>query len=138
MADEHMVKGIIDVPRTDVMLMLESGYLFMELGKNKEAEEVFDGLCAMFPQNDVPYAALGNLYFSQGKFTPALKAHQKAVECQPTSASAHAGMAEAFFFLKRFDEAIGAADQAIKLDTDGSAGQFAESLKEAHELGIFG
>ena len=39
MADEHMVKGIVDVPRTDVMLMLESGYLFMELGKNKEAHK---------------------------------------------------------------------------------------------------
>jgi len=30
------------------------------------------------------------------------------------------------------------ADQAIGLDVDGSAGQFAVSLKEAHELGIFG
>jgi len=138
MADEQMVKGIIDVPRTDVMLMLESGYLFMELGKNKEAEEVFDGLCAMFPSNDVPHVALGNLYFSQGKFSPALKAQEKAVACRPDSATAHAGVAEALFFLKRFDEALAAADQAIGLDVDGSAGQFAASLKEAHELGIFG
>ena len=47
-------------------------------------------------------------------------------------------MAEALFFLKRFDEATAAADRAIALDADGSAGQFAASLKEAHELGIFG
>jgi tetratricopeptide (TPR) repeat protein len=82
--------------------------------------------------------ALGNLYFSLGRFNPALKAHQKALALNPDSAAAHASVGETLLFLRRHGEAIVELDRAIALDAIGSAGQFANALKEAHGLGIFG
>jgi tetratricopeptide (TPR) repeat protein len=138
MAEDLIIQGIIPVPQRDVTLLLEAGYLYMELGKNKEAEEVFAGVSALIPHSEVPHLALGNLYFSMGRFTPALKAHQKAAELTPGSAAAHASIAEALFFLKKPKDAVHAVDKAIALEPDGPAGQFAKYLKEAHQLGIFG
>ncbi len=138
MTEELIVHGIIDVPQKDVVLLVEAGYLFMELGKNKEAEEVFSGVCALVPASEVPHMALGHLYFSMGRFNPALKAHQKAVNLNPESPAANASVGETLLFLRKHDEAMGWLDKAIKLDPDGSAGQFAKALKEAHCIGIFG
>lgn len=137
MADDTKIPGIIPLVKREVVLLLEAGYLCMELNKYDEAEEIFVGVSAMIPHSDVPHTALGNLYFSQGHFTPALKAHQKAIELNAESAAAYAGAAEALFFLKKIPEAMSAADKAIELDPEGPAGQFARSLKEARSLGIF-
>ncbi|MED5464882.1 MAG: tetratricopeptide repeat protein [Myxococcota bacterium] len=133
----EVIQGIVAVPQEDVRLLLEAGYLYMEFGKPDEAEEVFDGVGMMLPHSEVPQMALGNLYFSQGRFNPALKAHQKAVSLNDTSAAAHASVGEILLFLRRPDEAMKELDKAINLDPEGSAGQFAEALREAHSQGIF-
>ncbi len=138
MTEELIVQGIFPIPQRDLTLLLEAGYLYMELGKNKEAEEVFNGVSALIPHSEVPHMALGNLYFSMGRFTPALKAHQRAAELNPESAAAHASIGEALFFLKKPKEALVAVEKAMQLEGEGPAGQFAKYLKEAHELGIFG
>ncbi len=138
MTEDVMVQGLIPVPKKHLGLLLEAGYLYMELGKNKEAEEVFQGVCALAPHSEVPQMALGHLYFSLGRFNPALKAHQKAVELNPESAAAHASVGETLLFLRKHGEAIAELDKAVALDAVGSAGQFARALKEAHGLGIFG
>ena len=137
-ASPHTIKGIIPVAQKDVILLLEAGYLYMEFGKTREAEEVFEGVSMLIPHSEVPQMALGNLYFSQGRFNPALKAHQKAVELNPKSASARASVGEILLFLRRPDEALSQLDQAIELDPNGSAGEFAQALQDAHNLGIFG
>jgi len=82
--------------------------------------------------------ALGHLFFSMGRFNPALKAHQKAVGLRPESAAANASVGETLLFLRKQSEALGWLDKAITLDPEGSAGQFAKALKEANGLGIFG
>ena len=71
-------------------------------------------------------------------FNPALKAHQKAVELNPESPAAHASVGETLLFLRKPKDALTELDRAVELDPEGSAGQFAKALKEAHELGIFG
>lgn len=136
--DELTVDGIVPVPQRDVALLLESGYLYMELGKNREAEEVFQGVSSLIPHSEVPCMALGHLYFSMGRFGPALKEHQRATQLAPESAAAHASVGETLFFLRKHDEALASIDRAIAIDPEGPAAQFAGYLKEAHELGIFG
>jgi tetratricopeptide (TPR) repeat protein len=138
MAEEMIVQGIVPVSQKDVALLLEAGYLFMELGKNKEAEEVFGGVSCLVPHSEVPHMALGHLFFSLGRFNPALKEHQRAIELNPQSAAAHASAAETLFFLRKPKDALDLIDKAIGLDPSGSAGGFARSLKEAHGLGVFG
>lgn len=132
------ISGLIEVPQREVVLMLEAGYLYMELAKHKEAEDLFTGVAALVPHSEVPHMALGHLYFSQGRFNPALKAHQKGVELNPGSATAHASVGEVLLFLKKPQQALESLDKAIELDPQGSAGEFARSLKEAYELGVFG
>lgn len=138
MSEEQLVKGIIDVPQKQVTLLLESGYLYMELGKVDEAEEVFTGVAAMIPHSEVPHIALGHLYFAQGHFNPALKANQKAVELNPNSAAAHAAVGEIFFFLNQSEKAVGHLDKAIALEPESPAAAFAKALREAHGVGVFG
>ncbi|MEK7705084.1 MAG: tetratricopeptide repeat protein [Myxococcota bacterium] len=138
MADEIMIEGIIPVAQKDVRLLLEAGYLYMELSKWTEAEEVFRGVAALVPHSEVPHMALGHLYFSRGRFSPALKAHKKAIELKPESAAAHASVGETLMFLHKHKEAVAELDKARALEPDGPAGQFAQSLKEAFELGVFG
>ena len=101
MSEQEIVQGIIDIPQKQLTLLLESGYLYMELGKMKEAEEVFNGVAALIPHSEVPHFALGHIYFAQGHFNPALKANQKAVELNPSSAAAHAAVGEILLFLNQ-------------------------------------
>ncbi len=132
------IQGIIPVAQKDVVLLLEAGYLYLEFGKNQEAEDVFSGVSMLIPHSEVPHMGLGNLYFSMGRFNPALKAHKKATSLNAESAAAHASVGEILFFLRRPDEALKELDKAIQLEPAGPAGQFALALKDAHELGIFG
>ena len=46
MSKEEMITGLIEVPQKQASMLLEAGYLLMELGKNKEAEETFQGVAA--------------------------------------------------------------------------------------------
>lgn len=134
---DHVQHSLVPVLQRDVTLMLEAGYLFIELHKHKEAEDIFLGVAALAPKSEVPHLALGNLHFSQGRFAPALKAHQQAVQLNGQSAIAHALTAESLFFLKKPQEGLQALERAMALPDDGSAHEFAKALKEAYDLQLF-
>lgn len=128
MSEPVIVEGIVPVPQTEIALLLEAGYLYMEMQKFREAEEVFDGVAALVPHSDVPMICLGNLAFSQGQYQRALKFHREAAKKVPDSALAHAHQGEALLFLKKRKDAKAALDKAVELDPDGPAGAFAKSL----------
>ena len=138
MTNEIEIHGIVSINQKDVKILLEAGYLYMEMGKNKEAEDVFQGVATLIPHSEVPHMALGHLYFAMGRFHPALKAHQEASKLNPNSAPAHASVADSLFFLHKSKEALAEVKKAVELDPNGSAGAFASSLKEAYDLGVFG
>jgi len=135
---EEMLKGLIDVPQPEASLLLETGYLYMEMGKPKEAEEVFAGVAALLPHSEVPLVALGNLEFSQGHFQRALKHHQEALKLKPESALAQAHIGEALLWLKKVDDGVKALKRAIELDPNGAPAAFAAALLEAHAQGAVG
>ena len=41
---EESLIGLVEVPKKQAQVMLDAAYFYMELGKFKEAEEVFFGL----------------------------------------------------------------------------------------------
>jgi tetratricopeptide (TPR) repeat protein len=131
----EILRGLIDVPQPEVALLLEAGYLYLEMGKQKDAEEVFAGVSALLPLSDVPLVALGNLEFSRGHFQRALKLHQEALKVRPDSALAQAHIGEALLWLKKVDEAKVALNKAIQMDPDGDPARFARALLEAQEQG---
>lgn len=131
MSDQIMVQGLIEVPQTEIALLLESGYLYLEMQRTKEAEEIFAGVAALVPHSDVPLICLGNLYFSQGRYDRALKFQRDALRRNPESALAKAHEGEALLFMNKPDEAKKALDRAIEMDPDSDAAQFATSLLDA-------
>lgn len=131
----EMLKGLIEVPQPEASLLLEAGYLYMEMGKPKEAGDVFAGVAALLPHSDVPHVALGNLEFAQGHFQRALKHHQEALKLKPKSALAQAHIGEALLWLKKTDDGVKALKAAIAMEPDGMPASFARALLEAHEAG---
>lgn len=134
-ATDDVISGIIDVPQSEARLLLEAGYLYMELGKPKEAEEVFTGVAGLLPHSDVPKTALGNLHFSQGRYQRALKFHQEALKASPESAAAQAHIGEALIFLKKVPEANAALDKAAKMNPDDATASFIAALRSSMESG---
>lgn len=134
-ATVEMLKGLIDVPQPEASLLLEAGYLYLEMGKAKEAADVFTGVAALLPKSDVPLVALGNLEFAQGHFQRALKHHQEALKLKPKSALAQAHVGEALLWLKKTSDGVKALKKAIEMEPDGMPASFARALLEAHEAG---
>ncbi len=126
-----MVQGLVDVSPDEVALLLESGYLYLEMQKPREAEEIFSGVASLVPTSEVPLICLGNLHFSQGRYERALRFHRDALKRNPDSALAHAHVGEALLFLKRRPEAKTALERAVALDGDGDAAEFARCLLDA-------
>jgi tetratricopeptide (TPR) repeat protein len=134
---EEMIRGLIELPQPEAALLLEAGYLYMEMGKPREAEEVFSGVAALLPHSEIPLVALGNLEFSQGHFQRALKHHQDALKLKPDSALAYAHVGEALIWLKKVDEGVSSLKKAVELDPNGGPAAFATALLEAHQQGAF-
>jgi tetratricopeptide (TPR) repeat protein len=135
MTDVEMLKGLIELPQPEAALLLEAGYLFMEMGKPRDAEEVFAGVAALLPHSEIPLVALGNLEFSQGHFQRALKHHQDALKVKPASALAQAHVGEALLWLKKGDDGVKALKKAIDLDPGGASASFARALLDAWDQG---
>lgn len=139
MADDmiEVLGGKLTIPQREVALLMEAGYLLMELDKYAEAEEVFQGVASLLPHSDVPHLALGNMYFSQGRWAQALKSHRQALKLNDKSALAHAHIGEVLLFQRKQDEALVELNKALEFDADGPAGALAKSLLEATEVGVF-
>lgn len=135
MAEPVMVEGLVPVPQSEVGLLLECGYLYMEMQKVREAEEIFNGVAALVPQSEVPLICLGNLFFTQGRYDRALKFHKDALRKNPESALAQAHAGEALIFLKKRTEGKAALEKAAQMDPEG-AGAFANSLLDAMAAGV--
>lgn len=119
---------MIDIPTEDLRLMLEAGYLYLAMYRYKEAREVFEGICALAPESDVPLVALGNVSFVEKKYDEAVKIYRKALKSVPSSSFARAYLGEALFFNKKKEEAIKMLEEASKIDPHGKSGDFARSL----------
>lgn len=126
---------MIDVPRDDLVLMLEAGYIYLAMGKFSEAKQVFEGIMALSPKHEVPRVALANVFFAQKKYLPAIRILKEAIELNPKSAFAHAHLGEAFLFYGKKDQALEALGQVSSLDSEGKAGEFAHSLIELIHTG---
>lgn len=127
---------MIEVPTEDLRLMLEAGYLYLAMQRFKEAKEVFEGVCMLAPESDVPLVALGNVAFVETKFDEAIKTYKKALALVPGSAFAKAYLGEALFFGNKKTEAKAILAEASRIDPHGKSGDFARSLIDLIEKGF--
>lgn len=119
---------MIDVPRDDLVIMLEAGYIYLAMKKFKEAKKVFEGVCTLAPKHDVPQVALANVYFAQGKFLESIRTLKKALKDNPDSAFAYSHLGESQLFYNKRDEAYESLRKASELEPEGKSGDFARSL----------
>ena len=67
------------------------GYLSREIADNKTAEKYFIKLVGLYPNDYVPYLALGDLYTADKQFDEAQKNYDKAHQLAPANALAVSG-----------------------------------------------
>jgi tetratricopeptide (TPR) repeat protein len=129
------IAGLVPVSKQEVVLLLESGYVLMDMGKWDEAREVFNGAIALLPKSEVPHLALGTLEFARGRHDKALQEYRKAQQLAPKSALPRAHAGEALLFLNKPAEAVRELNLALDLEPDGDGAKLARALLEAKEAG---
>ncbi|MDP3231805.1 MAG: tetratricopeptide repeat protein [Myxococcales bacterium] len=120
--------SILPVSKHQAMLMLESVYLWMDLGKFDHAREVANGAAALMPKTKQVQFALGTIEFNQQKYDKALQAFRAAQRLDPKSALARAHCAEALIFMTKTGEALKELQSARDLEDDGGVPEFAYRL----------
>jgi tetratricopeptide (TPR) repeat protein len=133
MADQ--INGLVSVSKQEIVILLEAGYVLMDMGRWDEAREVFAGAAALLPRSEVPHLALGTLEFAQGRHDKALQEYRKAQSLNPKSALPRAHAGEALLFLGKPAEAARELKAALDLEPDGDGAKLAQALLEAKEAG---
>ncbi len=106
-------------------LKSEQGYLEMKRGNFKRAEEFFLEAVAADPTDPGYWNNLGKCNANQGRLPRAIGRYQRAIEEDPSFASAHYNLGEAYLETSRLTPsnrtlaALGEAEAAIKLDRTG-------------------
>ncbi|MBU0505189.1 MAG: tetratricopeptide repeat protein [bacterium] len=128
---------MIDVPREDIIVMLEAGYIYLAMKKFKEAKHIFEGICELAPKHEVPRVGVANVFFAQGKYLEAIRILKKTITDNPDSAFAYAHLGEAQLFYGKRKEAQSNLTKASELDSgdDGKSGEFARSLLGLMDMG---
>ncbi|MBI4365564.1 MAG: tetratricopeptide repeat protein [Deltaproteobacteria bacterium] len=124
------------MPRADLGLMMEAGYILIGMQRFKEAREVFEGIAVLAPDSELPLVALASVDFCQGKFVEAARRYRKAIKMNSGSAYAHAYLGEALFFLGKRDEAVRELEWTIANDAEEKAAAFAHALLDAIKQGF--
>jgi tetratricopeptide (TPR) repeat protein len=120
----------VTVSNEELSLLLEAGFIYRDRNKFQEARDVFEGVQALLPQNEVIDVALGTVEFHQGHFDAAIKHYAKALEKNDRSAYAYAHLGEAYLFKLKKQEARRYLSKAIELDPRGDYGRLARTLVE--------
>ncbi len=129
--------SLVPVTRQQAMVMLEAGYLWMDMGKFDVSRDLLQGAAVLMPKSEVPQLALGTLEFVQGKHDKALQAYRAAQRLAPKSSAPRAHAGEALLFLGKISEAMKELKTALDLEPASDGARFAQALIEAKETGLF-
>ena len=127
--------SLVPLSKHQAQVLLEAGYLWMDMGQFEKAREIFQGAAALMPKSEVPQLALGTLEFCQGRHDKALQSYRAAQRLAPKSGLPRAHAAEALLFLGKADEALKEIKAAIEMDPEGDGARLAQALLEARDSG---
>lgn len=136
MAETSEISGsLVPLARQQAGILLEAGYIWLDMGKYDHAREVFAGAAALMPKSEVPQLALGTLEFSQGRHDKALQAWRTAQRLAPHSSLPRAHCGEALLFMGKVVEALKELKAAMDLEPESDGARLAQSLMAAKEAG---
>jgi len=131
----EIAASLVPLSKHQAQVMLEAGYLWMDMGQFDKAREIFSGVAALMPRSEVPHLALGTLEFALGRHDKALQSYRVAGRLAPRSGLPRAHAAEALLFLGKSDEAMKELKAAIDADPEGDGAKLARALLEAKDAG---
>ena len=129
--------GIIEHGRDDVIWLLETGFVYLEMGQTEAARETFEGLVALEPGQATYHAALGQVLTEEGNLSEARRALRKAVELDPGQAYSRCLLGDVLVRSKQIDPGREELRQAYELEPDGPAGQTAKTILEGVEAKLY-
>ncbi len=127
--------SLVPTQKAQARILLEAGYLWMDMEQFDKAKEVFSGAAALMPKSEVPQIALGTLEFAQGRHEKALQAYRAAQRLAPKSGLPRAHAGEALLFLGKVPEAVKELQAAMQIEPDGDGAKLAKALMEAKDAG---
>lgn len=128
--------SLVPLAKQQAMVLLEAGYIWLDMGRFDKAKDIFTGAAALMPKSEVPQLALGALEFAQGRHDKALQAYRAAQRLAPNSALPRAHAGEALLFMGKVPEAMKELKAAMDLEPEGDGARFARALVEAKDAGV--
>jgi tetratricopeptide (TPR) repeat protein len=95
---------------------LELGYIDLYAENYSEAEESFQNLMRLIPDQPNPYDSMGDLYSRMGKFEEAISYYQQALEKNPDFSDSQLKIGTNLVFLDRFEEGREAVRKAVEME----------------------
>jgi len=132
---EQIQASLVPLARSEAILLLEAGYLWMDMGEFGKSRDVFSGIAALMPKSEVPQIALGTLEFVQGRHDKALQMFRAAQRLAPKSGLPRAHVGEALLFMGKVPEAMKELKAAQEIEPEGDGARLAQALIEAAEVG---
>jgi predicted Zn-dependent protease len=118
----------------ELRVILEAGFALRYARRLEEAAEIFRGIIALLPKEDVPRVALATVELERGNFSQAQAACEQALQYQPDSLYARVHRAEALMFQKKRDEAEAELNSIITSDPQSPHSRTAQALLDAADL----
>jgi tetratricopeptide (TPR) repeat protein len=134
-SSSEIAGSLVPVARQQAMILLEAGYIWLDMGRFDKAKDIFSGAAALMPKSEVPQLALGALEFAQGRHDKALQAYRAAQRLAPQSPLPRAHAGEALLFMGKVPEAMKELKAAMELEPESDGARLAQALIEAKEAG---
>ncbi len=131
----EIANSLVPMHQQQARILLEAGYIWMDMGQYEKAKEVFTGVAALMPKSEVPQIALGTLEFAQGRHDKALQAYRAAQRLAPKSGLPRAHAGEALLFMGKVNEAVKELKAAVDVDPEGDGAKLAKALMAAKDAG---
>ncbi len=91
------------------------GVFYYNRSEYREAAEMFEQVAALAPDNARGLYNLGAAYVGQGRYDEAIAVLERSIGIRPEG-RAYTNLANAYFFLRKYDDATQAYEQAVKLN----------------------
>jgi predicted Zn-dependent protease len=134
MGERKMKLESVKVDDRELRVMLESGLVLREAGRLDEAETIFQGMCRLVPQSEVPLVALSSIAVRRNDFGEALRLCEEALRREPTSLYARVNRAEILLYQKKRDEAETELREIIETDPASPHSRTAQSLLDVAQM----
>jgi serine/threonine protein kinase/tetratricopeptide (TPR) repeat protein len=91
------------------------GHFYFTQGRYADAERMYEKVIALAPHSFMGHDNLGGIELSAGDYADAIQAFERSIAIRPSPA-AYSNLGTAYFYLRRYQDAAYAYEEALKLN----------------------